>query len=145
LYSWRLSSEARNLLGIISTSSPEEKGGNLMNPLVESLGPVFIVSFALQQLTELLDPILDKVIKPHKEWILSAVALVVGLLLTLGLGLRILRPFGVTSMPWLDVLLTALFVTGGTKWLNDLLKIIAYKKQEVQARAMMATQQVAKD
>ena len=116
-----------------------------MNPLVESLGPVFIVSFALQQLIELLDPILDKVIKPHKEWILSAVALVVGLLLTLGLGLRILRPFGVTSMPWLDVLLTALFVTGGTKWLNDLLKIIAYKKQEVQARAMMVTQQVAKD
>jgi hypothetical protein len=45
----------------------------------------------------------------------------------------------------LDVLLTALFVTGGTKWLNDLLKIIAYKKQEVQARAMMATQQAAKD
>ncbi len=35
-----------------------------MNPLVESLGPVFIVSFALQQLIELLDPILDKVIKP---------------------------------------------------------------------------------
>ena len=93
-----------------------------MNPLVESLGPIFIVSFALQQLVELLDPILDKVIKPHKEWILSAVALVVGLLLTLGLGLRVLRPFGVARMPWLDVLLTALFVTGGTKWLNDLLK-----------------------
>ena len=116
-----------------------------MNPLVESLGPVFIVSFALQQLIELLDPILDKVIKSHKEWILSAVALVVGLFLTLGLGLRILRQFGITRMPWLDVLLTALFVTGGTKWLNDLLKIIAYKKQEAQARAMMAAQQVAKD
>jgi len=116
-----------------------------MNPLVESLGPIFIVSFALQQLVELLDPILDKVIKPHKEWILSAVALVVGLLLTLGLGLRVLRPFGVARMPWLDVLLTALFVTGGTKWLNDLLKLIAYKKQEVQARAMVAAQQVAKD
>lgn len=70
-----------------------------MNPLVESLGPIFIVSFALQQLIELLDPILDKVIKPQKEWILSAVALVVGLLLTLGLDLRILRPFGVTRMP----------------------------------------------
>jgi hypothetical protein len=116
-----------------------------MNPLVESLGPVFIVSFALQQLIELLDPVLDKVIKPHKEWILSAVELVVGLFLTLVLGLRILRPFGVTRLPWLDVLLTALFVTGGTKWLNDLLKIIAYKKQEMRARAMMATQQVAKD
>ena len=97
------------------------KGSNLMNPLVESLGPVFIVSFALQQLIELLDPILDKVIKPHKEWILSAVALLVGLLLT------------------------ALFVTGGTKWLNDLLKIIAYKKQEAQALARMAAQQVGKD
>lgn len=88
---------------------------------------------------------LDKVIKPHKGWILSAVALVVGLLLTLGFGLRVLAPFGVTRMPWLDVLLTALFVTGGTKWVNDLLKIIAYKKQEAQARAMIATQQVEKD
>jgi len=116
-----------------------------MNPLIESLGPVFIVSFALQQLIELLDPILERVIKPHKEWILSAVALVVGLLLTLVLGLRVLRPFGATRMPWLDVLLTALFVTGGTKWLNDLLKIIAYKKQEAQARAMTAAKQVAKD
>ena len=116
-----------------------------MNPLVESLGPVFIVSFALQQLVELLDPILDKVIKPHKGWILSAVSLVVGLLLTLSLGLRVLRPLGVTRLPWLDVLLTALFVTGGTKWLNDLLKIIAYKKQEAQALAMMAAQQVGKD
>ncbi len=116
-----------------------------MSPLVESLGPIFIVSLALQQLIELLDPILEKVIKPHKEWILSAVALVVGLLLTLVLGLRVLRPFGVTRMTWLDVLLTALFVTGGTKWLNDLLKIIAYKKQEVQARAMMAANQVAMD
>lgn len=122
-----------------------EKGSNLMNSLVESLGPIFIVSFAVQQLIELFDPILDKVIKPHKEWILSAVTLVVGLLLTLGLGLRILRPFGVTRLHWLDIILTALFVTGGTKWLNDLLKIITYKKQEAQARAMMAAQPVAED
>jgi hypothetical protein len=43
-------------------------------------------------LIELLDPILDKVIKPHKEWILSGVALLVGLLLTLSLGLRVLPP-----------------------------------------------------
>ncbi len=84
-------------------------------------------------------------IKPHKEWILSAVVLVVGLLLTLGLGLRVLGQFGITRIPWLDVLLTALFVTGGTKWLNDLLKIIVYKKQEAQARAMMVAQQVEKD
>jgi len=116
-----------------------------MNPLMESLGPVFIVSFALQQLLDLLEPILDKVMKPHKEWILSAVAFFVGLLLTLVLGLRVLSPFGFTRMAWLDVLLTALFVTGGTKWLNDLLKIIAYKRQEVQVRAMMAAKQVAKD
>ena len=116
-----------------------------MDPLVESLGPVFIVSFALQQLIELLDPILDKVIKPQKEWILSAVSFIFGLLLTLGLGLRILRPFGISRMAWLDVLLTALFVTGGTKWLNDLLKIIGYRKQDARARAMAAANKAAEN
>ena len=116
-----------------------------MNPLVESLGPVFIVSFALQQLIELLDPILDRVIKAHKGWILSVIELVSGLFLTLALGLRILQPFGITRLPGLDVILTALFVTGGTKWLNDLLKIITYKKQEVKAQAMMATRQIAEN
>jgi hypothetical protein len=108
-----------------------------MSPLVESLAPVFIAGFALQQLIELLDPVLERGLKTYKAWILSAVSFVVGLLLAIVLGLRVLRPFGVTRAPWLDVLLTALLITGGTKWLNDLLKIIQYRKLELRARSLL--------
>jgi hypothetical protein len=61
---------------------------------------------------------------------LSVVAFVVGLALTLGLGLRILAPLGITRFPWVDVILTTLFMTGGTKGINDLIKLIGYKKEE---------------
>lgn len=101
-----------------------------MNELIDALGPVLVASFALQQLLELLDPILDKVIKEHKKWILSIVSFVVGLVLSLGLELGILRPLGITRFPGVDVILTALFLTGGTKGINDLVKLIGYKKEE---------------
>jgi hypothetical protein len=110
-----------------------------MNQLIEAIAPVLIASFAIQQLLELLDPILDAVVKPHKEWILSIVAFISGLALTLGLGLRILAPFGITRFPWVDVILTTLVITGGTKGVNDLMKLIGYKKEEAKA-AFEATQ-----
>lgn len=108
-----------------------------MNPLVESLGPVFIAGFALQQLLELLDPIFDRVLKSQKDWLMSGLAFFLGLGITLVLGLRVLAPFGLTRASWLDALLTALLISSGTKWLNDLLKIISYKKQELKARAAL--------
>jgi hypothetical protein len=104
-----------------------------MDELIQALAPVFVASFALQQLIELLDPILDKFIKQHKKWILSATAFVVGLALSLGLGLRILYPLGITRFAWVDMILTALFLTGGTKGINDLIKFIGYKKEEAKA------------
>lgn len=110
-----------------------------MNQLIEALAPVLVASFAIQQLLELLDPILDAAVKPHKKWILSVVAFIVGLALTLLLGLRILAPLGITRFPWVDVILTTLFMTGGTKGINDLIKLIGYKKEEAKA-ALDATQ-----
>jgi hypothetical protein len=72
-------------------------------------------------------------IKQHKKWILSVTAFVVGLALSLGLELRILHPLGVTRFAWVDMILTALFLTGGTKGINDLIKFIGYKKEEAKA------------
>lgn len=115
-----------------------------MNPLVESLGPILIAGFALQQLLELLDPILDRLLKPHKDWLMSALALGLALGVTLVLGLRVVRPFGLARGDWLDALLTALLISSGTKWLNDLLKIISYKKQELKARAAHQTQRLGR-
>jgi hypothetical protein len=113
-----------------------------METLVDALGPIFVASFALQQLLELLDPALERLIKEHKDWIMSAIAFLAGLLLTMLLRLRMLNVFGVGQLGWLDALVTALFISGGTKWLNDLLKIVQYRKLEMRARAMDAAEQV---
>jgi len=102
-----------------------------MDMLIISLGPAFIASFAIQQLLELLDPVLEFVTKPNKKWILSLVSLLFAFLITLVLGLRLLAPFGYQRVDWLDVLVTALFLTGGTKAINDLVKIIGYRKEAV--------------
>jgi hypothetical protein len=99
-----------------------------MDPLIVILGPALVCSIALQQLLELLDPALDAFIKPHKKWILSAVALVFALLVTFGIDLRLLRPMGYPAPALVDGLLTALFIISGTKGANDLLKWIGYRK-----------------
>jgi hypothetical protein len=104
-----------------------------MKGLIEVLGPAFVASFALQQLIELLDPILEIVIRAHKKWILSLVSLTVGLALAIALDLGIMRGLNVSIPSWLDVLITALFLTGSTKGINDLLKLVGYKKQSVKS------------
>ncbi len=114
-----------------------------MDTLIEALGPIFIASFALQQLIELLNPLLNMFLKSYKELILSIVALVVGLGLSFGLGLVVLAPFGYTGPAWIDGVITALMLTGGTKWINELLKVVSYKKVELRARAQVAKGQMS--
>jgi hypothetical protein len=99
-----------------------------MDELMRALGPVVACGIALQQLLELVDPALDRFIKPHKKWILSLVSLVIALLLTAGLGLGILAPLGYPTAGIFDVLVTALFMVSGTKGANELLKWIGYRK-----------------
>jgi hypothetical protein len=107
----------------------------MMSPWAESLGPVIITGFALQQLLELIDPLLDKLAGQHKSWLHSLLAFVVSLALCLLLDLRALRPFGVTRLGVLDTFLTALLITGGTRWVNDLVKVLSYKKFELRQRS----------
>ncbi len=109
-----------------------------MNPLVEALGPVFVAGFALQQLLELASPLLEKWGQSPGAWAARLLVFALSLAVTLILPLRALRPFGITSAGWLDALLTALLVSSGTAWLDDLLKIIRLKKLELQVRAQGA-------
>ena len=106
-----------------------------MDEIVVLLAPAVVVSVALQQFLELLDPALEALIRQHKKWILSAVALGLALVLTLGLDLRLLAPLGHPQAPALDVVLTSLFLLGGSKGFNDLLKWVGYKK--LQARGTL--------
>jgi hypothetical protein len=63
------------------------------------------------------------------------VSIVVGLTLSLVLGLRVLAPLGMRTAPLLDAIVTALFLTGGTKAFNDLIKWIGYKKEAARREA----------
>jgi hypothetical protein len=105
-----------------------------MNEVVIGLAPVLVASFGLQQFIDLLDPLLEHLAGRHKVWLLSLLTLLTALTLTFLLGLRALEPVGYAGPDWADGLLTALMLTGGTRWLGDLLKLLSYKKDELRAR-----------
>src|SRR5512134_2566334 len=114
-----------------------------MDDLMRALGPVIACSIAIQQLLELVDPALDRFIKPHKKWIMSLISLVMALALTGGLRLGILGSLGHPNAGLFDIVVTALFMISGTKGANDLLKWIGYRKTaarlqlpEVEARTV---------
>ncbi len=100
-----------------------------MDAVAMALAPAVIASIALQQLLELVDPFLETWIKRYKKPILSAASLALGLLLTLSIGFRLLAPLGMLGPDGLDVLVTSLFIAGGVKGFNDLLKWVGYSKE----------------
>jgi hypothetical protein len=112
-----------------------------MDAVVIALAPVFIASIALQQVVELADPFLDVWIRRHKKWILSLASLLIALGLTMGLHFRLLTPLGLVAPAWVDVCVTSLFLTGGTKTFNDVLKWIGYRKES--ARLSLSPDQAA--
>jgi hypothetical protein len=98
--------------------------------MVEALAPAVVASIALQQFLELLDPFAERLARGRKKELLAGASLVVALLVTWALHLRVLAALGVSRAPWLDPILTALLVTGGTKGFNDILKFVNYKKEQ---------------
>jgi len=113
----------------------------MINELVDALAPALVVSVALQHLIELLDPILEKFVKAHKKWILSVVSLVISLLLTGLLHIRILVHFNLAGGDVLDLIVSALFLSGGTKAFNDLIKLAGYRKET--AKLPLTAEQVS--
>lgn len=103
-----------------------------MDALWIALAPVLVTGVALQQLLELLDLGLTRAGRRQRAWLRGAAGLAMALALTYALGLRLLAPFGVTHVDWLDGLLTALFLTGGTRAFDDLRGWFGYKRQAAQ-------------
>jgi hypothetical protein len=108
-----------------------------MDKLVAALGPAFAAGFAVQRLLEILDPLLEKIpgVKDHKKILLGLVSLVVGLILAIGIGLRVLQPLGVMGADALDIVVTALIVSAGTEGFNSILKFLGYTKEDKKAAA----------
>jgi H+/gluconate symporter-like permease len=105
-------------------------GGLKMNPLIESLAPVFAAGIAIQQLLEILDPLIVRIVgKRDKKLVLGLVSLVVGLVLAFGAGLRVLEPLGFYEAGTLDALVTALIISAGTESFNSIIKFLGYAKE----------------
>jgi hypothetical protein len=101
-----------------------------MDKLVESLGPAFAAGLAVQQLLEILGPILVK-IKINRKIFLSLVSLVLGFVLAAGAGLHVLQAFGVANTGIWDVVVTGLIISGGTEGFNSIMKFMGYAKTKV--------------
>jgi len=116
-----------------------EEGGSQVDDLVLALGPVFAAGFAVQQLLEILDPLVIKIIgKGDKKLILGLVSLAVGLALAFGSGLSVLRPLKLADAGWVDAVVTGLILSAGTEGINSILKYLGYSKDKKRTEKKVA-------
>jgi hypothetical protein len=100
-----------------------------MDKIVLALGPAFAAGFALQQLLELLDPLLEKLAKDNKKLAIGVISLLFGLLMSFGAGMRALSPLGFTGGGFWDAFITALIISAGTEGINSIMKYLGYSKE----------------
>ena len=110
-----------------------------METLVKALGPAIVAAFAIQQLLEILDPLVSQLLKPtgddekdkkKKKLVLGIATLILGLVLAFGFRLRIMQAFDVTSVSdSLDAIVTAVIISAGTEGSNSILKVLEYFKE----------------
>ena len=113
-----------------------------MDRMLQALTPAFVVSFAIQQFLELISPLFERFAPANKKWMLGILSLVLALATAFGLHIRLMAGLGMGNGGFWDGLVTALFLTGGTKGVNDLLKWIGYKKEG--ARKTLAPSDIAR-
>ena len=101
-----------------------------METLVLALGPAFACGFALQQLLEILNPIIEKTAKDNKKLFMGLISLAFGLILSFGAGLRVLAVFGYVGADFWDAIVTALIVSAGTEGINTIMKYLGYSKEK---------------
>ena len=115
-----------------------------MDALVTALGPVLAAGLALQQLLELLDPWIERIItkgdEKRKKLLLSIVSLVVGLAFSFVTGLRVLGALGLQTAALIDLSVTGLIISGGTQGINSIVKFLGYSKEKEKAEAAAARQ-----
>lgn len=101
-----------------------------MERLILALGPVFACGFAIQQLLEIIDPLIEKIIgTANKKIVLGCISLAVGLILAFWAGLRVLQPLGIHNADILDGIVTGLIISAGTEGLNSIMKFLGYAKE----------------
>jgi hypothetical protein len=107
-----------------------------MDKLVVALGPAFAAGLAIQQILEILDPLVTKIIgTADKKLVLGLVSFITGLALAFGAGLRVLQPLGITNADFWDAIVTGLIVSAGTEGFNSIMKFLGYIKEKKKGEA----------
>lgn len=119
-----------------------------MEKLILILVPAFAAGFAVQQLLEIIDPLVERFVKDdanQKKLVLGVISLIIGILLALLPWMRILVHLAQLqdvnfksldgSAAVADVFITGLVISAGTEGFNSILKFLGYKKEEKKAEA----------
>ncbi len=106
-----------------------------MDSLIVALAPVFVAGLAIQQLFELLDPLLEALGKTAKSYATSIGSLILGFLLAWLGGFQVLGALAVDVNPLVEFFVTGLIISGGTEGINSLLKFLGYAKENQKAEA----------
>lgn len=116
-----------------------------MDNFVRALGPAFAAGFAVQQLLEILDPLISRLFGPEadKKAIQGLISFLVGLVLAFGAGLRVLEPLGIHEAGLIDAFVTALIISAGTEGINSVLKFLGYSKEKQKGEAALAQEKAS--
>src|ERR1051325_3695927 len=102
----------------------------VMNKLMTALGPIFAAGMGIQQLGEILDPILEKISPTNKRVIIGLLSLGIGLAVAFGANLHVLYLLGAPDDQIVNPLVTGFLISGGTEGINSILKFLKYTKEE---------------
>lgn len=113
-----------------------------MDSIVLALGPAFAAGFALQQLLEILNPLIERFAGESKKLVISIISLLFGLALAFGAGIRVLVHLGYGGVDLWDALITALIVSAGTEGINSIMKYLGYAKENKREEAGLRAAEV---
>lgn len=115
-----------------------------MDMLVTALGPVLAAGFAVQQLLEILNPLVERFTGDNekaKKMYLGLVSLFLGFGLSFGAGLRVLNALGSPTPYLVDGIVSGLIISGGTEGINSIMKFLGYTKEKEKANAAAAREE----
>ena len=98
--------------------------------VVAALAPAFAAGFAVQQGLQILDSFVDmeKIAPAKKTGLAGLVSLALGVVFATH-GITVLSALSNTKYPaWVDVIVSALVISGGTEGFNSIMKFMGYKK-----------------
>jgi hypothetical protein len=111
-----------------------------------ALAAAFAAGFAVQQALEILDALFFADLAPRtKRQFVAITSTILGFLFAFSGDVQILHSLGLKSWPFVDYIITALFISAGTEGVNSLLKLLQYKKEEQKGEAQQTKEAAGLD